>query len=125
METETSPLHDNPIQKVAAFYEDLLEHYGSCSDREIRVAVKLLRVALGKFRLHGGPAWMSLIDEYVTMTKQNPEKFDLVMKCQRGQGNLMFAEISQSFLTFRGAGNTLDLTREGTQVMINLLVTHS
>jgi hypothetical protein len=51
---------------------------------------KLLLVALDKFRRHGGQEWMSLVTEYITMIKENPEKFDLMMKCQRGQSELCF-----------------------------------
>jgi hypothetical protein len=91
METKnTDPIGENPLRKVEAFYDELLAHYGSGEDREIRAAAKLLLVALDKFRLYGGQDWMSLITKYITMMRDNPEKFDLIMKCQRGQGELCF-----------------------------------
>ena len=59
---------ENPLRKVEAFYDALLAHYGSGEDREIRAAAKLLLVALDKFRRHGGQYWMSLVNEYITIS---------------------------------------------------------
>ncbi len=44
-----------PLEKVEAFYVELLEYYGDGDEREIRAAAKLLLVALAKFKEHGGP----------------------------------------------------------------------
>jgi hypothetical protein len=59
---------ENPLRKVEVFYDELLAHYGSGEDREIRAAAKLLLVALDKFRRHGGQNWMSLVNEYITIS---------------------------------------------------------
>lgn len=93
MKNDTDPLEDNPLIKVEALYNELLAHYGSGKDREIRAAAKLLLVALDKFRQFGGQHWMSLINEYVSLISENPEKFDLMMKCQRGESDPCFRSI--------------------------------
>jgi hypothetical protein len=80
---------------VEAFYDELLAHYGPGKDREVRAAAKLLLVALDKFRQHGGQNWMSLVSEYITMIREHPDKFDLMMKCQRGQSELCFPPTSE------------------------------
>jgi hypothetical protein len=90
MKNDTYPLEENPLIKVEAFYNELLAHYGSGKDREIRAAAKLLLVALDKFRQFGGQHWMSLVNEYVSLISENPEKFDLMMKCHRGESDLCF-----------------------------------
>jgi hypothetical protein len=90
MKNWTDELVENPLRKAEAFYDELLAHHGPGKDRDIHAAAKLLLVALDKFRRHGGQEWMSLVTEYITMIKENPEKFDLMMKCQRGQSELCF-----------------------------------
>ena len=77
---------DNPLQKVDRFYAELVSHYGDADDREIRAAAKLLLVALESFRRHGGPGWRRLVEEYLTLMDENPEKFDRVIRCQRYPG---------------------------------------
>jgi hypothetical protein len=86
MKMDTNLIGDSPLKKVEAFYDELLAHYGSAKDRELRAAAKLLLVALDNFRRHGGQNWLSLVTEYISMIKEHPEKFDLLMKCERGQG---------------------------------------
>lgn len=76
----------NPLQQVDRFYAELVSNYGDADDREIRVAAKLLLVALESFRCHGGPGWRKLVDEYLTLVDENPEKFDRIIKCQRYPG---------------------------------------
>ncbi|MFZ0614561.1 MAG: hypothetical protein WAM73_20110 [Desulfobacterales bacterium] len=76
---------NNPLRKVESFFDELLAHYGPGKDREIRGAAKLLLVALDKFRLHGGRDRMALVTEYITMIRDDPEKFGLMMDCQRGR----------------------------------------
>lgn len=72
-----------PQEKIEALYEELLEHYESGEDREIRAAAKLLLVALDKFRLYGGANWKFLLDEYITLVKEEPDKFEKILKGQR------------------------------------------
>lgn len=81
-----------PLEKVESLYDELVAHYESGQDREIRAAAKLLLVALDKLRQHGGTTWTSLLDEYVIMAKENPEKFTKTLKSQRGSdGKTLFA----------------------------------
>jgi hypothetical protein len=75
---------ENPLSRTEAFYDDLVAHYKDGEAREIRAASKLLLVALDKFRNYGGSDWQSLVDEYITMVKENPAKFDRIVKSQRG-----------------------------------------
>jgi hypothetical protein len=84
MQKDSEPRQVTPLKKVEAFYGELVDHYGSGDDREIRAASKLLLVALDVFRRHGGSHWMSLVDEYVMLIKRHPQKFDRIMKIQRG-----------------------------------------
>ena len=76
----------NPLQKVDRFYAELVAHYGDAEDREIRAAAKLLLVALESFRRHGGAGWRRLVDEYLVLLDQDPDKFDRIIKCQRYPG---------------------------------------
>lgn len=79
-----------PLKKVELLYDELVAHYESGQDREMRAAAKLLLVALDKFRQHGGTHWTTLLDEYVNMAKENPDKFAQVMGRQRGSGEQSF-----------------------------------
>jgi hypothetical protein len=79
-----------PLEKIELLYDELVAHYDSGQDREIRAAAKLLLVALDKFRQHGGTHWTTLLDEYVNMAKENPEKFTKTIESQRGSGGKTF-----------------------------------
>lgn len=69
-----SSKHPSPTERAEALYRELVEHYGSGDDRELRAAAKLLMVALSKFRAHGGQRWDALLDEYVAIAKYDPER---------------------------------------------------
>lgn len=73
----------NPLQRVDQLYEELVAHYGDAEDRNIRAAAKLLLVALEKFQLHAGPDWVKLVNEYLCLVADNPQKARRVMNCQR------------------------------------------
>jgi len=73
-----------PLEQVERLYTELVEHYGSGDQREIRAAAKILLVALAKFREHGGPHWESLLDEYVGALKHDPAKFERMLQSNRG-----------------------------------------
>lgn len=75
-----------PLEKVEAFYEELITHYGDAEDREIRAAAKLLLVALAKFKEHGGSRGIALVDEYLDLFKHEPEKFERVLLSNRSTG---------------------------------------
>jgi hypothetical protein len=75
-----------PLEKVEALYDELVAHYGEGEDREIRAAAKLLLVALAKFKAHGGQRGIALADEYLCLLKQDPEKFERILRGNRSEG---------------------------------------
>jgi hypothetical protein len=83
MKKDTGKIERNPLQQVDLLYEALVADYGLGKDRELRAAAKLLVVALEKFREYGGPDWSAKIEEYVSMIRENPEKFDRILHNQR------------------------------------------
>lgn len=72
-----------PLEKVEALFVELVNHYGDGEDREIRAAAKILLVALAKLKEHGGPNWKGLLDAYVQILKDDPEKFDRILQSNR------------------------------------------
>ncbi|MGB5835119.1 MAG: hypothetical protein WBG92_24475 [Thiohalocapsa sp.] len=72
-----------PMERVEHLYADLVAHYGDGDQRELRAAAKILLVALGKFREHGGGHWQSLLDEYVDALKHDPHKFERMLESNR------------------------------------------
>ena len=74
-----------PLEKVETLYAELVAHYESGENREIRAAAKLLLVSLDKLREHGGANWMALLDEYITLAKENPDKFAEILRSQRAR----------------------------------------
>jgi hypothetical protein len=91
MKRDVPSVEDNSLRKAQALFDELASHCGSGADREIRAPTKLLLLlALEKFRRHGGPGWMSLLEEHIDMIKEDPEKYDRMIKCQRGEGGLSF-----------------------------------
>ena len=86
MRTETKNGQPNPLQRVDRLYDDLVAHYDNAIDAEIRAASKLLIVALEKLQRHGGPGWENLVDEYLALIKEDPEKFKRIIDCQRYPG---------------------------------------
>ena len=80
-----------PLEKAEALYLELVAGYGEGSDRELRAASKLLMVALIRLKEHGGPGWRELVDDYVTILKNDPERYQRMLDTNRGrdkrQGN--------------------------------------
>ncbi|WP_295389334.1 hypothetical protein [uncultured Thiodictyon sp.] len=74
-----------PIEKVEALYDDLVAWYGDGQDRETRAAAKLLLVALLKLKEHGGFGWQGLVEDYVLMLKNDPERYQSVLDANRGE----------------------------------------
>lgn len=74
-----------PLEKTEALYRELVGGYGNGADPEIRAAAKLLMVALLKFKEHGGPGWPGLVDEYLMMLKQEPERYQRMLESNRGR----------------------------------------
>ncbi len=54
-----------PLEKVESLYSELTEWYGEADKKELRVAAKLLLVALDKFASYGQNDWDQLVMEYV------------------------------------------------------------
>jgi hypothetical protein len=75
-----------PLEKVEALYRELVDWYGEGSDREIRAASKLLMVALRELKEHGGFGWQGLVEEYVLMLKNDPDRFRRMLDANRGEG---------------------------------------
>lgn len=86
---KNSPKHGvvelTPLEKVEALYDELNKWYGEADKKELRIAAKLLIVALDKFAKHGGVGWRSLVTEYVDILQKDPEKFEKIMLSNRGE----------------------------------------
>ncbi|MBK1646192.1 hypothetical protein CKO25_16375 [Thiocapsa imhoffii] len=79
-----------PLEKVEALYEELVDWYEDGSDREIRAASKLLMIGLLKLKVHGGFGWQGLVEDYVLMLKQDPERYAQILEANRGEGKKVF-----------------------------------
>ena len=77
--------NQSPVNQIEALYEDLITHYSDGEDRELRVAAKMLLVALDRFRQHGGTGWSSLVREYLSIAEYDPEKFERILSANRGE----------------------------------------
>jgi len=74
-----------PLERVEQLYRELVSHYGDAEDAGLRAAAKLLLVAIFEFRRHGGAGWAELLDEYVQIAKQDPERFERMVEGNRTQ----------------------------------------
>lgn len=74
-----------PLEKVEALYNELVNSYHEGDQREIRAASKLLMVALARLKEHGGFGWQGLVEEYVIMLKNDPERFATMLDANRGE----------------------------------------
>jgi hypothetical protein len=72
-----------PVERVESLYRELVEHYHEAPDAGLRAAAKLLLVALSELKRHGGPGWKALLDEYVQIAKEDPERFDRMLQGNR------------------------------------------
>lgn len=72
-----------PLERVEVFYQELVTHYHEAKDAELRAAAKLLMVSIAEFKRHGGPGWAQLLDEYVQIAKQDPERFERMVQGNR------------------------------------------
>lgn len=72
-----------PLEQVEALYHELVAHYGTGEQCEMRAAAKLLLVALAKFREHGGPDWARILDEYLHVLKTDPARFQRMLESNR------------------------------------------
>lgn len=74
-----------PLERVEALFDDLVRWYGEGSDRELRAASKLLMVALLKLKEHGGFGWQGLVEDYLIMLKNDPERYQRMLEANRGE----------------------------------------
>jgi hypothetical protein len=74
-----------PLERVEALYEELLAWYCEGSDRETRAASKLLMVALLELKEHGGFGWEGLVEDYLLMLKNDPERYARMLDANRGK----------------------------------------
>ncbi|MBV5274090.1 MAG: hypothetical protein JZU52_10745 [Lamprocystis purpurea] len=75
-----------PLEKVETLYDELVAWYGEGQDREIRAASKLLMIALLKLKEYGGFGWQGLLEEYVLILKNDPERYREMLESHRGEG---------------------------------------
>ena len=73
-----------PLEKVERLYQELVNWYGEGTDREVRAASKLLMVALHELKEHGGLTWQGLVEDYLLMLKNDPERYELMLDANRG-----------------------------------------
>jgi hypothetical protein len=77
-----------PLERVETLYRDLVQHYHEAEDAELRAAAKLLLVAIDALRRHGGSDWQGLLNEYVQIASQEPERFERMLRANRtGSGD--------------------------------------
>jgi hypothetical protein len=80
----TKETEQTPLEKVEDLYEQLVAWYGEGKDREIRAASKLLMISLLKLKEHGGFGWQGLVEDYILMLKNDPERYRKVLDANRG-----------------------------------------
>jgi hypothetical protein len=74
-----------PLEKVETLYEELVDWYGEGTNREVRAASKLLMLALLKIQEHGGFGWQGLVEDYLLMLKNDPERYRRMLEANRGE----------------------------------------
>lgn len=74
-----------PLERVEDLYGELVAWYGEGADRELRAASKLLMVALLKLKEHGGFGWQGLVENYLLMIRNDPERFERILDANRGE----------------------------------------
>jgi len=73
------------MEQIESLCEELVTHYGGGEDPELRVAAKMLMVAIDRFRRYGGYEWSSLVREYTSIAVNDPEKFELILRANRNE----------------------------------------
>ena len=77
--------NQTPVEQIESLCKELTKQYGDGEDRDLRVAAKLLLVALDRFRRHGGPGWPSLVREYLSIAEYETDKFDHILIANRSE----------------------------------------
>lgn len=80
-------LQPTPMVQIESLFEELVKHYGDGDDRELRVAAKMLMVALDRFRQYGGGQWQSLVWEYTNTAVHDQEKFARILRANRSEND--------------------------------------
>lgn len=75
-----------PLERVETLYQELVHWYGEGTDREVRAASKLLMVALLKLKEHGGFGWQGLVEDYLLMLRNDPDRYLAMLEANRGEG---------------------------------------
>lgn len=74
-----------PLERIEQLLVEIRPHYGDATDAELRIAAKLLLVALSQFRQYGGHNWQQLVQEYLDIATQHPEKFERILRSNRSE----------------------------------------
>nr|WP_320049770.1 hypothetical protein [uncultured Desulfuromonas sp.] len=72
-----------PMEQVEQLCEELRAHYERGDESQLRIAAKLMLVALNQFQQWGGPDWKNLVTEYVDIALNDPEKFERILQSNR------------------------------------------
>lgn len=80
-----SQQNQTPMVQIESLFEELVAHYGDGEDRELRVAAKMLMVALDRFRRHGGGGWAGLVREYTSIAVDDLERFERILRANRSE----------------------------------------
>jgi hypothetical protein len=80
-----SQKNQTPMEQIESMFNELVKHYGEGDDRELRVAGKMLIVALDRLRRHGGQNWSNLAWEYTSIAVNDQEKFDRILNANRSE----------------------------------------
>jgi hypothetical protein len=78
-------INQTPMVRIESLFDELVNHYGDGDDRELRVAAKMLMVALDRFCQYGGREWSSLVREYINIAANDSEKFERILHANRGE----------------------------------------
>jgi hypothetical protein len=75
-----------PLEKVEALYQELVDWYGdAATKREVRAALKLLMVALSELKKHDRFGWRGLVEDYLLMLENDPERYQRMLDANRGE----------------------------------------
>lgn len=77
--------NQTPMTRIESLFEELVSHYGGGDDPELRVAAKMLMVALDRFRRHGGGEWSGLVREYTSIAVNEQERFERILNANRNE----------------------------------------
>ena len=72
-----------PMEQVEQLCKELHAHYERGDESQLRIAAKLMLVALNQFQQWGGPDWKNLVKEYIDIALNDPEKFERILQSNR------------------------------------------